>query len=152
MFLESIPKLFGVLVMSVTVCLGGSGVASAEAPPWDGGDTSCLHDKSGCYLYHFKLNGEGRSIEFVIYDDPCSYWIGRRKISVMRKNSANIWLDKRATKYFYIKFDRTNVADVQGIEFWDCGGGAGVYTFINKENKSWYFTELRTRGDKCDYK
>ena len=152
MFLKSIPKLLGVVAMAVTAGLSGSGVASAASVPWDGGDVSCLRDQSGCYLYHFKLGGEGRSIKFTIFDDPCSYWNSKRSFSVMRKNSANIWLDRYTTHYFSINFDGRAAVDTQGTELYDCGGNAGVYTFINKENKCWYFAELRTRGDKCDWR
>jgi hypothetical protein len=151
MVFKSLSRLLGAVAMTAVVSLAGAGVASAANPPSDGGDSSCAPDKHNCYLYHFKLDGKGHSIQFTTYDDPCQYWNTRANFTVKRKNSANIWLDPAVTKYFFINFDNHPAGDLQGMAFFGCGGGGGVKTFTNNQNLCWHLLELRTRGSNCDW-
>lgn len=151
--LTSISKLLGVVALAAAVGLSGPGVASAGPldPPSDGGDSSCTPDKRNCHLFHFKLDGRTHSMEFTTHEDSCTSGRVRTRFTVTRKNSANIWLNPDVTKYFYIQFDGRPAADVQGMDTRRCGNGGMVTSFVNTENKCWYLTELRTRGDACDW-
>lgn len=147
--LKSISKLFGVVALVVTAGLGAHGVASAIVP-FDGGDNDCRLNEKNCHLYHFKLDGKPHKIEFVTYGDLCRLSGPRAQFTVQLKNSANIWLDAAVTKSFTIRFDGGNYRDMGPMKMYSCPNDPALWAFLNNENKCWYLTEFRTRGDECN--